>query len=185
VVASLDSDKKRTRLAPATSTESPPAASSAKEAEDLALSERFELLLTKDYPPDRPAWPKFIWDSLFPDLPRQDGVYFAVPIRDEWTPLVSPDVVERANTTIQAPARIEVREAVGQSRPRLLAVVLFDSAEPTNSRHLSALLLAWNKVQQWHRDMVGGVDCRPLDEFIATRIRRQMIREINAVRRDF
>ncbi|KAK4031526.1 hypothetical protein C8A01DRAFT_42026 [Parachaetomium inaequale] len=179
-VASIDRDMKRTRLAPPTSTENTPAASSDEEAEDMALSQRFELLLTKDYPPDRPAWSKFIWDALFPHLPRQDGVYFAVPVRDEWTPFVSPDVLRRANITIQSPAWIEVREPAEAGKLKLVVVALFDSAEPTNRHHLFALVCAWSRVQEWHQHMVGGLGYCPMDEFIWTRIFPRGMRDANA-----
>jgi hypothetical protein len=79
--------------------------------------ERFAVM---DIPHNPQAWPKIVRERLYPTTPPPEyGDYFAVSIRDEWEPMVSPEIVEGSTTCLP---RLHGLRCAGRrrARPRLL-----------------------------------------------------------------
>lgn len=160
--------RKRAATVSDTETELPEGGNRAADVQRMRLM----LLCTKDMPDDSREWPKIIWEAMHEGKPSEHGEYFALPIRDDWLPLVSPEVLVRLNQKIKAHFRIRVavREPAGAGKPRLLAVSFTKFRDPNvDQDDILIFGIFWTKVRQWHKHMVEGLPSYPLDQFMWTR----------------
>ncbi|KAK4150045.1 hypothetical protein C8A00DRAFT_37352 [Chaetomidium leptoderma] len=139
------------------------------------IGARLDVLSRRAVPRNSQIWPKFVWRSLY-DLtpPPQGGDFFALPIRDEWAPLVSPDVLIRVHNLVEPTIRVVVHSRGhlqrGRPRSKLLAVLFTDYGNPTSVRELGHLAQAWSDIREWHRHMMENGDSQcALDDFMRER----------------
>jgi hypothetical protein len=115
--------------------------------------ERFAVM---DIPHDPQAWPKIVWERLFPKTPPPEyGDYFAVPIREEWEPMVSPEIVERVNHLLSPFTRVEVRRS-SPGTPTLVAIGFSGLGNPNVVPHVQRLARNWSSIQLWHDALRQG-----------------------------
>jgi hypothetical protein len=132
-----------------------------------ALRMRLVVLSTVDMPDNLQEWPKVMWEELYDTEPSEHGEYFALPIRDDWLPLVSPEILARLHQGIIDPRiRVAVREPA-EGKSKLLAVSFAEFRDlSTTGNKIFAFGGVWAKLRQWHRHMVQGLPSYPLDEFV-------------------
>ena len=128
---------------------------------------RLALLCTKDLPDASQGWPKIMWEAMYEAKPLEHGDYFALPICDDWLPLVSPEVLATINRDIDPRIRVAVHEPAELGKPRRLAVSFSETGNPHTSNNLCIFGDVWGRVQLWHRYMVEGVASHPLDQSMA------------------
>lgn len=128
------------------------------------------LQLANHFPGNSQEWPKLLWDSMYENKPMEDGDYFALPVRDDWAHLLSPEILAKAHQLLDPNVRVAVREPAEPGAPKLLAVCFSESqaANPSLPRSVLGFVDAWSKVRKWHRHMVEEIGQQPLDQFIWT-----------------
>lgn len=134
----------------------------------LDMKWRVAIFCGQDNPADPQEWPRFIWASMYKSTPPPEGGdYFALPIRNNWVPLLSPAILLRVHKLVGPTIRIVVRDGV---RTKLLAVSLSEHGDPTCILQLHHLAGTWEDLQAWCRHMLGDGGGRPLDEFLRERL---------------